>query len=317
MMKRKDYRPIVCVYRGDNKHLSAVIAQARASNPEHEFILLGDELNAYYSGVSHFRMADYFESATEFSDIYRFIESDFTDQEHLAKFFIQRWLVLAEFMEKEGLTKLFNIDGDIFIYDKINEIRCHQPEGDMTVMLRPELGEVLGAGIAHGGSMFIERFEIIAELRDFIFDIFKDQNLFNYMKEKYRAINEMDILSELMHRNPGKVKDLNYPLNQKQMQYDMTVHCIMNRISNEEGYDSIIWKGGIPYGQFSYENDLLIEYSLLHMGGVHKVGCSRYLRGLSLLNWVLFFYNRIKFRIMKLFRKTLRRLWSKLFKRKK
>ena len=108
--------PIIVLHKGSSDYLKICLAQAKFSNPNSRVILLGDETNetlAKQVGAEHYLICNYFSKALEFEKIYKHYS---TNSYNFELFCFQRWFVVDEFINSEGLDKFLHIDSDVLLY---------------------------------------------------------------------------------------------------------------------------------------------------------------------------------------------------------
>ena len=108
--------PIIVLHKGSSDYLKICLAQAKFSNPNSRIILLGDESNellAKQAGAEHYLICNYFSKALEFEKIYKHYS---TNSYNFELFCFQRWFVVDEFINSEGLDKFLHIDSDVLLY---------------------------------------------------------------------------------------------------------------------------------------------------------------------------------------------------------
>ena len=108
--------PIIVLHKGSSDYLKICLAQAKFSNPNSRIILLGDETNetlAKQAGAEHYLICNYFSKAHEFEKIYKHYSTNSYDFE---LFCFQRWFVIEEFVNSEGIDRFLHIDSDVLLY---------------------------------------------------------------------------------------------------------------------------------------------------------------------------------------------------------
>ena len=108
--------PIIVLHKGSSDYLKICLAQAKFSNPNSRIILLGDETNetlAKQVGAEHYLICNYFSKALEFEKIYKHYS---TNSYNFELFCFQRWFVVDEFINSEGLDRFLHIDSDVLLY---------------------------------------------------------------------------------------------------------------------------------------------------------------------------------------------------------
>lgn len=286
--------PIVTVFKGDRFYLSHCIAQAKAFNPDSDFIFLGDSSTKHYKGIKHFNYNDYFEDAKKFSKIFIHLSHRLSYTSEL--FCFQRWLILNEFFKKEKLQECFHIDTDVMIYYNLKELRDIYPSFEMNVAGDPETLNHAHT-LAHGGSSFINNPKILEKLRNICFEIFEDQKLFESMRPYIdRRFTDMDAIGLLWKRFPRKVITTTTSLKGITMQRAINENIYYEMQNNIQ---KIYWKNRRPYGKEKNPSHRLIQFSVLHFHGNVKNIMWKYLR---LPTWnlrLLWLYNFLAFKLLK------------------
>lgn len=314
MSKNLDAIPIICVHIGDMKHLRWVIAQARESNPGSEFILLGNSSNAYYSGVKHYNVKAFSKAADRFAKIYK--HTNTLQPEHRELFYHQRWLILAEFMEKMGIDEVFNIDSDILLFDDLSQMSSYYP-GEMT-LVKASVWENSDVGHEpHGGSTFVRNRSIISALSELMFEIYSDEKLFSeVLGNSHSGIGEMTILKEFLNRYPERVSNTVAPVNGYAMQDCMSEYpnsC--SQYLTENGRCKLEWKNDRPYAFLKSDPKTPIEMGLLHMHGYCKSDMNRYMKLNGFSSRFNLFQNKIRYSILRGPLKYLNKYSAKLLSR--
>lgn len=116
--------PIIFVHNGNHEHLKVSINQLLNNNKEAEIILIGDDLNSKINGISHYHFENYFKSAKEFENNSYIHMSKNNYQFEL--FCYQRWFVLHEFVEKNGIEYFWYLDSDFLVYENLHDYLLKQ-----------------------------------------------------------------------------------------------------------------------------------------------------------------------------------------------
>lgn len=161
--------PIIVLHKGSSDYLKICLAQAKFSNPNSRVILLGDETNetlAKQVGAEHYLICNYFSKAQEFAKIYKHYSTNSYDYE---LFCFQRWFVVDEFINSEGLDKFLHIDSDVLLYadfSKELEFIDFINNYDLTY------------SHASAHTSFFNNRRALCEFCNFIFEIFSDNSFF-------------------------------------------------------------------------------------------------------------------------------------------
>lgn len=110
---------IVFFHQGFSPYLPFALHQARVSNPDARIILLGDEGNRMRGlDYEHRTVPPTSARRSEFAKIYRhFHPGNFEDERRC----IERWLILADFLEKETLSEFFFLDSDMLLFQDLRQ----------------------------------------------------------------------------------------------------------------------------------------------------------------------------------------------------
>lgn len=274
--------PIITVFRGDRPYLAHCIAQARASNPESEFILLGDRSTRYYRGVTHYNYSDYFVDAGRLAQVFRH-ERSFTTKE-CELFYFQRWLILNEFCKTHGVNACFIIDGDIMIYMELSSLMQLYPNVKMTICA--------AGGRPHGGSSFIFELEVLQKYCDLIFEYSANHEGFPGVLN-----NEMWVLGILQERYRDHIANACVPVDGTLMQCNHS-ECDGFEMEKSRLRQKLYWKDGTPWA-VEVGSGRMLRLALLHCHGKNKNVMWRYVRPRNPLDVVIWVYNVCAFKILK------------------
>lgn len=121
---------IIFTHKGKPAYLSYALYNAQISNPNSRIILLGDETNKGLPccRYQHAFISDYFSYAQEFQKTYIYQSSNSYDYE---LFCFQRWFIIKEFVEKNGIEHFIACDSDVLIYEDLSNYYDHSKwQGD-------------------------------------------------------------------------------------------------------------------------------------------------------------------------------------------
>lgn len=159
--------PIIVLHKGSSDYLKICLAQAKFSNPNSRIILLGDETNetlAKQVGAEHYLICNYFSKAHEFEKIYKHYSTNSYDFE---LFCFQRWFVIEEFVNSEGIDRFLHIDSDVLLYTDFSK------EFEFIDFIK---NYDLTHPYASAHTSFFNNKSALCEFCNFIFEIFSDDS---------------------------------------------------------------------------------------------------------------------------------------------
>jgi len=227
--------PIVTLFRGNTWFLPYTLYQARKANPTAEIILLGDHQNRHLGCIcTHHRCDQYATSAERLKRVYRHKSIWGHDFEYVC---IERWFILAEFMEKEGLTSCLYLDSDILVYNDLTAAAREFPPFEMT-----------WTGYSAHINFIADR-SALNKYCDFVVDTFLnhessilDHDLL-YSKisngELESNISDMSFFFDFNTKHPGHLLNIAEPRNGTI--FDITIEEPQGMLM-ENGFKKIIWK---------------------------------------------------------------------------
>ncbi len=113
--------PIIVVHCGRSPFLEMCLRQAHRTNPSSRVILLGDETTPSPDFAEFHCIHDpkLFQNVEPFYAAYRHFSS--SNSEEVEKFCMARWIILRNFMHREGLTRCLAIDSDVLLFADMTE----------------------------------------------------------------------------------------------------------------------------------------------------------------------------------------------------
>lgn len=108
--------PVILVHQGFQPYVEVSLARAAASNPRSRLVLLGDDSNARVRHAEHVPCADPSLQAdlAAFHATYRHLATSRGDA--FERLCIARWLLVRNFMRREGLDACLVIDSDVLLF---------------------------------------------------------------------------------------------------------------------------------------------------------------------------------------------------------
>jgi hypothetical protein len=112
---------VIVVHSGWRQYLEPCLRRAVKSNPNGRVVLLGDDANAAIGIGEHYSIHDETlqDDLEEFRAIYRHHSSSQGVQ--FEQFCIERWLLIRNFLRREGLSRCLAIDSDVLLFCNVSE----------------------------------------------------------------------------------------------------------------------------------------------------------------------------------------------------
>lgn len=262
--------PIITIHRGYASYLIKVLLQAKAMNPQSKIILLGDASNKSISFIQYENLANYFQEANLFAQLYSNKHINFNSYAY-ELFCFQRWFILKEFMQKNNLSFCFHMDSDVLIYTNLSqEVEKFQPY-ELTLSLK---GSAHNAFMSYQGlqkfcqhlfDFYTEpkQFEILQSIRQEQLQRMREQSL---PESKVGGICDMTLFKQYYSRNSKTVGSTSEIVNGSV--YDGNINASMG-FEMKDGIKDITWINRKPYGKH-IETEQLIRFNSLHFQGYAK-----------------------------------------------
>ncbi len=263
--------PIIMFHYGYTPHLVMALAQAKATNPTSDVILLGDQSNQFLDFVQHESIDRYCTEAKQFEQIYAPKHRSPNPYQY-ELFCFQRWLILKEFMNARGLKHCVHIDSDVLLY---TDLSAEQHKFD-----RFEFTTCKGSG--HTSFLKISGLEKFCQL---LFATYTDESLFKEVENIVQVRNENlkipigisdMMLLVLFYEKYREVIGLTSDV------IDGSVYD--TRITHDQGFEMqdgmkyIRWVNGQPVGKH-LELGQDIRFNSLHFQGESKRKIGQYFTG--------------------------------------
>jgi hypothetical protein len=198
---------IIFFHEGFSPYLPFALAQARKTNPYARLVLLGDSSNRV-SGVEyeHQDCSQNSPRRQRFRRAYVHLNnSDLEDERRC----IERWLILADFLQKEDHGAFWFLDSDAF---PMTDLSC----------LQDVIGSRL-AGIPHlFGTCFCPDSTWVVRLADWILQQYEDPRRLHIWSDKFEkfclgstggaVVHDMALIQEFESENGLRLLDLREPL---------------------------------------------------------------------------------------------------------
>ncbi len=113
--------PIIVVHCGRSPFLEMCLRQAHRTNPSSRVILLGDETTPSldFAEFHCIHAPELFQNVEPFYAAYRHFSS--SSSAETEKFCMARWIILRNFMHREGLARCLAIDSDVLLFADMTE----------------------------------------------------------------------------------------------------------------------------------------------------------------------------------------------------
>jgi len=250
--------PIIFCHFGFCSYLQYSLKQAKRSNPNCRIILLTDEAQPDIpDGIDVYDVYDYFKGAAEFAVHYEHMN---TNPFHFELACFQRWFVIKDFCETQGIEKFFYCDSDVMLYVDIEEAEEHFENCAFTVTSN------ISWGITFNTTSILKFFcsvcNGIYSGRDRI-NNFKLQAHFQVLQENNLPGGVCDMtIVELFRKEPltppGLVGEMSAIVKEEITDtescfVDWKYSTFDHNINQHEGYSmkdgikEVTWKNGLPY----------------------------------------------------------------------
>lgn len=258
--------PLVFIHRGNAPHLFLALLQAKRNNPNREIILLGDRSTAYYQwmlGIKHVDFGTFLGRGRQLESIFR---NDSTNGPEFELFCLQRWFILHEFLEQQGLgARCIYLDSDILVYGDLCEPEADFANFPMTMQ------------VCSGHSCFINSVAVLGEFTNFIFEHYansvKNAELLRHTEPLRHTrppwnISDMSFFVMFHERYPKKMISLEFPMKDRYA-LDQTLDDDYGGFEMKNGLKKLVWHDGIPYCRHLLTGKL-IRFHTLHFQGKSK-----------------------------------------------
>lgn len=271
--ERRGQLPVVFFQAGDARHLPYTFWQARHWAGDSSLILLGDESNRHYRGLEHVPIRDFASTVPRLRDRYVHISSNTPEFEF---FCLARWLVMAEFAQRQGLREFLYLDSDVLIYESPAEIVRHVPNCRMATQW---IGDV-SAGVSPAVT-YVRDFAILEEITAVIMQFYGDPKEVEeiqlgkerVVRKKLGGVSDMFFLARYALCHGRDIANLWKP----EEDGNLDINILQSAgFRLRAGLKDVEFRGGQPYG--FYEPTLRwVRFATLHFNGHSKKIMGRYL----------------------------------------
>ena len=247
-------RPIVMLSLGRTAATVLALYQAKLRNPRSTVCLISEKDYFTLDYVRYFPLNDYLLSATDFERACETSSMKFDDA--AAKFHIQRWFIIHDFLTTHDFTSCFIMDQDVLLYCDISVEAERFSQYDMT----------LSRGMS-GHSMFINTSGVLHGFLEFL-----NQTLLEPDSGDLRNIIEMggftgknclEYYYTRMSDHSLKIGDTDIVLEDRILNHSLWDEPLLEYSDTKI---SLSWEDGVPFGRSSTEGRK-VRMSSLHFQG--------------------------------------------------
>lgn len=211
-------------------------------------------------GVQSCRVDDYRRSADAFGKIYRHHSSLGHEFE---LFCIQRWFILAEFLEAKQMESCIYLDTDVQLTKSLSSV----------VAQTRKFGLTFTGYSAH--VCLVNHLDAIKQLCQFIMELYSDPASETKFREWHQkmvketgsgGVSDMTLFYWFQKTYPEVLGD--YPSIFGDSPIDVSLEEIRGFESDKNGFKKLVWKGGVPSAVTSH--GCSVELSALHHQGRGK-----------------------------------------------
>ena len=251
--------PIIFIHRNDSDYLAYTLAQAQASNPESPVVMIGDSSNRY-AGVDHYLIADYCDSADQFGQIYRHLSTNLASYEC---FCFQRWFILQEFIQSQGLEACLYLDSDVMLY--ANATQEHQRLQTFDLALTEDVPSCV----------YINRPSAIVQFCDLITELYTNPITLERLEATFQqqlrhsiatSISDMYAFQAYRRRYPHQVGELCAIVDG--YSYDARLTEGQGYVRQADGIKQVTLIDGEPVGHLASGDP--VRFQALHFQGLAK-----------------------------------------------
>ena len=270
--------PLIYIHKGHSWYVPLALCNGRrfAVGDVH---YLGDRFGcavARACGVATWNLHDYRRRADRFAAIYRHHSELGADFEI---FCIQRWFMLADFMEARGLDSCIYLDTDILLTQNI------ELERERTL----EFGLTYTGYSAH--LCCVNRLSALKQFCDWIMELYADPASEERMEQWHRGmtqdgggggVSDMTLFHWFQKDHPEILGD--YPTIFGDSPFDVSLEETRGFQADEEGFKRLVWENGRPSAVG--DDGRLIRLASLHHQGRGKARLTQNAAALGGCAWL-------------------------------
>ncbi|HPO49251.1 MAG TPA: hypothetical protein PLO89_02905 [Spirochaetota bacterium] len=286
--------PIIFVHRSNSDYLKYSLSQAKYFSPNSEVILIGDESNDAFPFIRHFLITDYFESAANFAKIYEHLSFNDRDYE---LFCFQRWFIIKDFIEKNGINDFLYLDSDTLLFCDANEEFVKYRNYDFTICnkMSPQF------------TYFSSRKSLVSFCA-YVENLYSNEKMRERLLAKFKKHRDENLSGGVCDMTAFREYNRDYPNRVFEALSVVDNSTFDNNLNFPEGYEfdvknnikKVYYKRKLPYCKS--QNGLKIRFKGLHCQGGAKKLMYKLFRGKNYFSNYLKieinnFYNEVKNKI--------------------
>ncbi|MDR3217900.1 MAG: class I SAM-dependent methyltransferase [Dysgonamonadaceae bacterium] len=219
---------------------------------------MGDDTNKHFKEVEHYPITDFFESAERFQNIYIHQSPNPYGYE---LFCFQRWFIVKDFIQKQGISHFLCLDSDVLIYCNVNEVFNEYLNFDFTICNYQ----------APCSTLFNKK--ALNEFCDFIQKLYTNEYYTNILEQRYKEFinkqremgnSDMTAFELIQKYKTPKVKELTIINNHTC--FDDNIGKAGNFEKEKNGLKKIYWINDKPHARLRENQQLTLFYSLHFQG---------------------------------------------------
>ena len=274
---------IIFIHRGNSWYLPYTLWQCRATNPDADIYLIGDKSTAHFDGlIKHVNIDEYSNAAHSLKTVYRhksILGADF----ELAC--IERWFILAAFLDKHHIENCVYLDSDILVYDELSQFEKKFKDSDMTwCSFSAHVNFISHVSALHKYCQLV-----INSYNNSLDETCKAGSLFTLAMQKDSGLNvsDMTFFYDYNKLYPQSLRAIDIPTEGIAC-FDISMEDTREFSSNGNGFKQVKWEEKQPFCKY------LATETWVPMAALHFQGRAKKLIPL------FFRYSSVRFRLYKL-----------------
>ncbi len=258
--------PIIFIHVGATDWLLPAMTQARRKNRNSRVILLSERGTPVPPECEFYDIASYFEDAATITRTYQHF-SNYDPGFEL--FCFQRWFVLHEFMEREGITRSFYADSDVLIFSDLEEAGSPFRACDLTLS-KGHCGHSSFINNRAALQSFCNYMRVVLsrEKEEQIAGVLADATIQALgLRKEIFPLNDMRLFNMFRENEDFLIGDTALIINGSTFDHDVNV--TQGGFVLEEGAKKFTWKDGKPYG-FNERLNQEVRFHAIHFKGPAK-----------------------------------------------
>jgi hypothetical protein len=283
--------PIILVHRGYASQVTYAVAQAKASNPQSDVVLLGDNHHRFLKFAQHADLKDYSEEAIEFEQRYldKHLSPNEIDYELIC---FQRWFMLKQFMNAHRIEHCIYLDSDVMLYAPLAQEQAKFAAYDFTLSRKT---------CAHNSFWTASGLE---KFCNFLMTYYTEADRFETLKALRKrllargareGISDMTLLNLYAQENPDSIGETSEIISGSV--YDQNINQ-SDGFEMEDGMKKVYWTEGKPFAQH-VKTAQKVRLNTIHFQGPAKQLMKDFFTGNPLGLQSQVFYGKVLSRLQK------------------